>query len=184
MLTELREATTWAVSEASVEEGDRPETLAGAIPLCRPSQAKLVRAALPKGVELVILPLALGIACDVEGLAMSLMLPVWRKDLSTLRVAWQLRGQMVGSIGKVPHIVLRRTIAVGCVVVVAMCLLGAMPAFAIEPGRVDYVGGTAAVALDTIGTLDTTSPTTLVLEYKGPDGTTGQIDIKYEKFAR
>jgi DNA-binding transcriptional regulator YhcF (GntR family) len=57
LLTELREATTWGVSEASVEECDRPETLTGAIPLCRPSQAKLVRAALPKGVELVILPI-------------------------------------------------------------------------------------------------------------------------------
>lgn len=108
-----------------MEECDRPETLAGAIPLCRPSQAKLVRAALPKGVELVILPLALGIACYVEGLAISLMLPVWRKDLSTLRVAWQLRGQMVGSIGKAPHIVLpeddcgglrcsRRDVSAGC----------------------------------------------------------------------
>ena len=57
LLTELRAVTAWTVSEASVEECDRPETLAGAIPLCRPSQAKLVRAALPKGVELVILPI-------------------------------------------------------------------------------------------------------------------------------
>jgi phosphatidylglycerophosphate synthase len=52
----------------------------------------------------VLIPLALGlgIACDVEGLAMSLMLPAWRKDVSTLRVAWQLRGQMLGWIGKGP----------------------------------------------------------------------------------
>ncbi len=57
LLTELRNVTTWAVKEASVEECARPEILAGAIPLCRPSQAKLIRAALPKGVELVILPI-------------------------------------------------------------------------------------------------------------------------------
>jgi CDP-diacylglycerol--glycerol-3-phosphate 3-phosphatidyltransferase len=41
--------------------------------------------------------LALGIACDLEGLAMSLLLPVWRKDVKTLRVAWALR---VGSEGQ------------------------------------------------------------------------------------
>ena len=130
----------------------------------------------------VLIPLALGlgIACDLEGLAMSLMLPVWRKDVKTLPVAWQLRGQMVGSIGKAPRVVSRRTVAMGCVVVVAMCLLGAMPAFAIGSGQVDYVGGPAAVASDTIKALDTASPTTLVFKYKGANATAGQIDIKYE----
>ena len=45
LLTEIRSATTWAVDEASPEDCCRPETLAAAIPLCRPSKAKLVRAA-------------------------------------------------------------------------------------------------------------------------------------------
>jgi len=57
LLTELREVTTWAVCEASPEECGRSETLARAIPLCRPSKAKVVRAELPKGVELVTLPI-------------------------------------------------------------------------------------------------------------------------------
>jgi GntR family transcriptional regulator len=57
LLTELRQATSWPVREATPEDCDRTETLAGAIPLCRPSQAKLLRAALPKGVELVTLPI-------------------------------------------------------------------------------------------------------------------------------
>jgi len=57
LLPELREATAWEVREATPEQCDQPETLSGAIPLCRPSQAKLVRAALPKGVELVTLPI-------------------------------------------------------------------------------------------------------------------------------
>jgi hypothetical protein len=35
-----------------------------------------------------------------------------------------------------------------------------------------------------IGTLDTTSPITLIFKYKGPNGTLGHIHIKYEKFAR
>jgi GntR family transcriptional regulator len=57
LLTELRAATRWTVREASLKDCARPETLAGAIPLCRPSQARAVRAALPKGVELVTLPI-------------------------------------------------------------------------------------------------------------------------------
>lgn len=39
--------------------------------------------------------LVLGILCDLEGLAMSLILPVWRKDVKTLRAAWHLRRQML-----------------------------------------------------------------------------------------
>jgi GntR family transcriptional regulator len=57
LLTELGQATAWAVHEASPEDCNRPETLAAAIPLCRPSKTKLVRAVLPKGVELVTLPI-------------------------------------------------------------------------------------------------------------------------------
>ncbi len=55
LLTEIREATAWAVSEASPEDCCKPEILVGAIPLCRPSKTKVVRVALPKGVELVTL---------------------------------------------------------------------------------------------------------------------------------
>jgi phosphatidylglycerophosphate synthase len=46
---------------------------------------------------LVPMALAVGIACDLEGLAMSLMLPVWRKDVKGLRAAWELRREMVGA---------------------------------------------------------------------------------------
>ena len=46
--------------------------------------------------------LALGIVCDVQGLAMSLMLPVWRKDVKGLRAAWLLRREMVG-IARMPQ---------------------------------------------------------------------------------
>jgi GntR family transcriptional regulator len=57
LLTELRRATTWEVREASLENCRSRDVLVGAIPLCRPSQAKLVREVLPKGVELVTLPI-------------------------------------------------------------------------------------------------------------------------------
>lgn len=57
LMTELRQATGWPVSEVATAECCRREVLTGAIPLCRPSQEKLVRAELPKGVELVTLPI-------------------------------------------------------------------------------------------------------------------------------
>ena len=77
------------------------------------------------------------------------------------------------------HINIRRQ-QIPWAVLVAVCLLGAKPACAAEPGQVAYAGGTAGIAADTIGALDATSPTTLIFKYKGPDGTPGQIDIKYE----
>jgi len=57
LLTEIREATTFPALAASPEDCSRDEILAGAIPLCRPSKTKLVRAALPSGVELITLPI-------------------------------------------------------------------------------------------------------------------------------
>jgi phosphatidylglycerophosphate synthase len=43
------------------------------------------------GRESALFPLALclGVACNLEGLAMSLILPVWRKDVAWLGKAWQ-----------------------------------------------------------------------------------------------
>jgi hypothetical protein len=64
--------------------------------------------------------------------------------------------------------------------VVALCVL-AVPANAIGPGAVAYINGTAPVAKNTIGSFDTTSPTTLHFQYKQADGTAGQIGIEYTK---
>ena len=47
--------TTSPVVGVSLGECVRPEFLTGAIPLCRPSKAKVTRAALPAGVELLTL---------------------------------------------------------------------------------------------------------------------------------
>jgi GntR family transcriptional regulator len=57
LLTELGQATSWEVREATPDSCKNRETLTAAISLCRPSQAKVVREALPKGVELVTLPI-------------------------------------------------------------------------------------------------------------------------------
>jgi CDP-diacylglycerol--glycerol-3-phosphate 3-phosphatidyltransferase len=51
-----------------------------------------------RGSPLISAALALGIACNLQGLAMSWMLPVWRKDVKTLRAAWQMRKDLQGKV--------------------------------------------------------------------------------------
>ena len=57
LLAEIGKMTSFPVAGASIEDCALPETLAAAIPLCRPSKTKVVRAALPAGVELITLPI-------------------------------------------------------------------------------------------------------------------------------
>ena len=57
LLAEIVKMTSLPVVGASLEDCARPETLVAAIPLCRPSKTKLVRAVLPTGVELITLPI-------------------------------------------------------------------------------------------------------------------------------
>jgi len=58
LVTEIREATTFPVTEATVEDCAAAGVLDGAIPLCRPSKEASVRAALPMGVELITLQIS------------------------------------------------------------------------------------------------------------------------------
>jgi GntR family transcriptional regulator len=53
LLTEIGQITAFSAQGAPLE--DLEQRLIGAIPLCRPSKAKLVRAALPAGIELITL---------------------------------------------------------------------------------------------------------------------------------
>jgi CDP-diacylglycerol--glycerol-3-phosphate 3-phosphatidyltransferase len=46
---------------------------------------------------LVTLALAWGIACDLEGLAMSLLLPVWTRDVKSIRRAVELRKEILSA---------------------------------------------------------------------------------------
>ena len=55
LLSEIRKATSWPATAVSFEEVANPQALAGALPLCRPSKTKAVRALLPVGVELITL---------------------------------------------------------------------------------------------------------------------------------
>ncbi|HTC73986.1 MAG TPA: CDP-alcohol phosphatidyltransferase family protein [Edaphobacter sp.] len=52
--------------------------------------------ALDRSNVLVPTALVLGILCNLEGLAMSLVLPVWRKDVKTFAVAWRIRRRVAG----------------------------------------------------------------------------------------
>jgi DNA-binding transcriptional regulator YhcF (GntR family) len=55
LLSEIRQATNWPAAAIPLEDAANPEVLAGALPLCRPSKTKAVRALLPVGVELITL---------------------------------------------------------------------------------------------------------------------------------
>lgn len=127
----------------------------------------------------ILIPVALvfGIACNLEGLAMSRILPVWRRDVKTIAAARKIRRELPGSMA-------RQQYARGAQICVAasallVVIFFASPAFALEPNQAVYIGGSAAVAPDTIGTLDTTSPKALVFQFKQPDGAAAQITIDY-----
>ena len=136
--------------------------------------------------------LALGIACNLEGLAMSVMLPVWRKDVKTLRAAWQLRRQLLArsssatggglqeSLAKRLGMFRRKTVVTMGALALVLGLPMAVPAFAVEAGQVAYMGGSAGIARGTLGVLDTTLPTALIFKFKAADGKPGQIDIAYK----
>ena len=53
LLTEIRKLTTWPATAVTVEEAAKTDALLAAIPMCRPSKAKMVRAVLPAGLELI-----------------------------------------------------------------------------------------------------------------------------------
>jgi len=57
LVTELSTCTKWPVHQASPDECCDSSLLTAAIPLCRPTQEKAVRAVVPKGFELIVLPI-------------------------------------------------------------------------------------------------------------------------------
>jgi CDP-diacylglycerol--glycerol-3-phosphate 3-phosphatidyltransferase len=126
----------------------------------------------------ILIPGALvfGIACNLEGLAMSFILPVWRRDVKTLAAARRMRRELAPPQPRTPR--RRPTLAV-VTSALMLAVLIALPASALEPDQAVYIGGSAAVVPDTVGALDTSSPTTLFFHYQKPDGTAGEIGIQY-----
>lgn len=57
LLTEIRELTDWPALGISIEDVAKRDVLLGAVPLCWPTQAEIIRTVLPAGIELVTLPI-------------------------------------------------------------------------------------------------------------------------------
>jgi phosphatidylglycerophosphate synthase len=142
---------------------------------------------------LVPLALVLGILCDLEGLLMSLIMPVWRKDIKTLRTAWRLRNldhhqKLLSSRANAKHARhgpniyrnMRRHLVNGFFVLLLSSIFS-VPTFAVEAGQVAYTSGTLTVAQGTIGRLDIKVPTTLVFKFIAATSGSGEIDIPYDK---
>jgi phosphatidylglycerophosphate synthase len=143
--------------------------------------------------------MALGIACQLEGLAMSLVLPAWRRDVKTLAAAWALRREMLGLVAGAPvaesapsmpivsvprpgSLIRRRGIVtISAIVPVLLLLAMATPALALDAGQVAYDGGTAGVTQGAAGSFDLASGTTLVFKFHQADGSAAQIAIDYAK---
>ena len=121
-----------------------------------------------------LLPAAvlLGILCNLEGLAMSLLLPTWCNDVKTLAVALRLRRQLLARPTPYPRTAsdpeatpahARRH---GRVMVSSLALLAfgcCLPAFARDSMPATYVQGTSsAVPTGSSGALDTSSTTALI----------------------
>jgi len=128
---------------------------------------------------LLTIGLAMGLVSNAEGLAMSLILPVWRRDVKTFAAAWTIRK---GIAATEPATVGRRRlvtkIAAGSAALLALCLAAA-PARAVEPTQATYISGSAKIAAGTPGTLDTTSATGLLFRYKDAAGAPAEIAIPY-----
>jgi phosphatidylglycerophosphate synthase len=124
----------------------------------------------------VLVPVALvmGIVCDLEGLAMSVVMPVWRKDVKTIRAAWRIRGEMLEKDS------VRSGFVVGVSSVVVLGLLVGVPALAVEAGQIAYVSGTLGVPQGTIGSFDTRSAAVLVFKYDVPGGGPSEVEIAYK----
>ena len=136
--------------------------------------------AMHRGSVLVPVALGMGILCDLEGLTMSVVMPVWRKDVKTLAEAWRISGERRKaelarrSTNRLRE---RRRVILTGFLGLLLCV-GIVPAaFAADEGQAAYTGGTLPVAKGTIGSLDTTSPTALMFRYGGSAG--GQVEIDY-----
>ncbi len=122
---------------------------------------------------------------------MSLVMPVWRKDIKTLGAAWRIRRQMLDG-GRISMrsgvrrsclkrgFFAKKRFAVGGSLVLALGALLTVPVFAVEAGQVAYTSGSLTIPQGTLGSLDTTSATALVFRYTTAGAGPGEIDIAYK----
>jgi hypothetical protein len=132
---------------------------------------------------LVPAALVLGILCNVEGMAMSVVMPVWRKDVKTLAAAWRIRREVTkaGMEWRKARRSRKRQRAIFAGFLVLVLGAALVPtAFAVEAGQVAYTGGSLSVAQGTTGSFDLTSSTALVFRYGGPGASANEVAIEYK----
>ena len=98
----------------------------------------------------IVAALAMGVVCNLEGLAMSLIMPEWRHDLKTLKRALEVRGQILANRSSA-----RSARSIGTVVATMLVLI-ATAAHAASIPSVTFIGGsTPGITTGTAGALDT-----------------------------
>jgi phosphatidylglycerophosphate synthase len=128
--------------------------------------------ALHRGNALLTLALWIGLACKLEGIAMSLILPTWHRDIKTLAAAWRIRRQQTVSQVK--------RLGWGTASALVLTLAASRSFAAVEGNEVAYMGGTSSVPSGTVGTLDLSSPTTFIFLGRTPGV---QVTIPYAQVA-
>ncbi|HTV08943.1 MAG TPA: CDP-alcohol phosphatidyltransferase family protein [Candidatus Aquilonibacter sp.] len=121
--------------------------------------------------------LALGALCNVEGLLMSAILPVWRRDVKTLAEACRLRG-----IARQSKLRFVASVAGAAMVLFAMAVL---PLHAQKPGQAVYETGTTGIAANTTApmmisaqVLRFEAPTPLAIPYERIDNVEWRKDVR------
>lgn len=125
----------------------------------------------PHAEILIAAALLLGILCDLEGLAMSILLPTWHRDVKTFRHAYRLRTEKTPT--PIPSTPTPRAHLIATALIL-FALVAATPAFAAETIPALYDNGSAPnLPAATTGTLDLTAPIDLL--FRSASGTTLSI---------
>ena len=156
--------------------------------------ASAIAAAFLTGHAGLLLGIALwmGVASNLETIAMSLMLPVWRRDVKTITEAWRIRKEICGcaaqksqtasasqDCGRFAGLVEGAITWAGTAIIAGLSLM-ATSAFAAQPSQAVYYSGTGGVAPGTKGTLDLATAAALKFNYRKPDGTPGELALSYD----
>jgi CDP-diacylglycerol--glycerol-3-phosphate 3-phosphatidyltransferase len=125
----------------------------------------------------LIAALGLGALSNLEGISMSLIMPVWRQDVKTLAEAWRLRG--IARRGK------SRFIAKIAGVTVLAFAVTTLPLHAQKTAEAIYETGTAGTAANTTAPLVVSAeglrfeaPTPLMIPYNKIDNGTWRKDVR------
>jgi CDP-diacylglycerol--glycerol-3-phosphate 3-phosphatidyltransferase len=105
--------------------------------------------------------IVLGVLSNAETLAMSLVLPVWRRDVQTLGQAWRIRAGFLRERGEAGR---PAGAAIGLALTLGVAMLGGARSQAQTLQHVTYVGGTALQGNGLQGKVSVSSAETLVFD--------------------